>query len=33
MYKRALRGYKKAYGLDYTLTLQTVGNLGNLYAA
>lgn len=32
MYIRALRGYEKAQGLEYILTLDTVNNLGNLYA-
>jgi hypothetical protein len=32
MYQHALNGYGKAQGLDYTSTLQTFGNLGNLYA-
>jgi tetratricopeptide (TPR) repeat protein len=39
MYQRALQGYEKACGLDYTLTLVTVNNLldivnnlGSLYA-
>ncbi len=31
MYKQALRGYKKALGLEHTLTLNAVGNLGVLY--
>ncbi|OCL05638.1 hypothetical protein AOQ84DRAFT_379373 [Glonium stellatum] len=31
MYQRALQEYKKARGLDYILTLNTVNNLGNLY--
>jgi len=31
MYERALREYKKVYRLNYTLTLDTVNNLGNLY--
>jgi len=26
-----LAGYEKALGLDYTFTLTTVNNLGNLY--
>ena len=32
MYLRALVGKEKAWGPDYTLTLDTVNNLGNLYA-
>lgn len=32
MYQRALDGYEKAYGLEHTLTLDTVNNLGNIYA-
>ncbi len=32
MYQRALEGYEKALGPDHTPALQTVGNLGNLYA-
>jgi len=32
MYQRALKGYKKALGRDHTSTLDTVNNLGNLYA-
>jgi tetratricopeptide (TPR) repeat protein len=32
MYVRALRGYEKAWGLEHTSTLDTVNNLGNLYA-
>ena len=32
MYLRALRGYEKARGLDHTTTLDTVNNLGILYA-
>jgi tetratricopeptide (TPR) repeat protein len=31
MYHRALRGFEKAWGLDYILTLKTVNNLGNFY--
>jgi len=29
---RALRGYEKAWGPEHTSTLDTVNNLGNLYA-
>jgi tetratricopeptide (TPR) repeat protein len=29
---RALRGYEKAWGAEYTSTLDTVNNLGTLYA-
>jgi tetratricopeptide (TPR) repeat protein len=32
MYERALQGYEKAFGTEYTSTLDTVNNLGNLYA-
>jgi Tfp pilus assembly protein PilF len=32
MYTWALQGSEKALGPDYTLTLNTVNNLGNLYA-
>src|SRR5271156_6567099 len=32
MYIRALRGYEEALGPDHTSTLNTVHNLGNLYA-
>jgi len=32
MYKRALAGYEKALGPDHTSTLNTVNNLGTLYA-
>ena len=32
MYVRALQGKEKALGLDHTSTLNTVNNLGNLYA-
>ena len=32
MYRRALDGREKAWGLDHTSTLDTVNNLGNLYA-
>ena len=32
MYIRALTGYEKALGRDHTSTLDTVNNLGNLYA-
>ena len=32
MYQRALRGREKTWGPDYTSTLDTVSNLGNLYA-
>ena len=31
MYQRALQGYEKAWGLEYTSTLDTVNNLANLY--
>jgi tetratricopeptide (TPR) repeat protein len=31
MYRRALQGKEKAWGPDYTSTLDTVNNLGNLY--
>jgi tetratricopeptide (TPR) repeat protein len=31
MYERALQGCKKALGLEHTLTLMTVSNLGSLY--
>ena len=31
MYQRALQGYEKAWGPDYTSTLFMVNNLGNLY--
>ncbi|KAL4744554.1 hypothetical protein BDW72DRAFT_208926 [Aspergillus terricola var. indicus] len=31
VYQRALAGYQKALGSDHTSTLNTVGNLGNLY--
>jgi hypothetical protein len=33
MYQRAQDGYKKAWGPDHILTLNTVNNLGLLYAA
>jgi tetratricopeptide (TPR) repeat protein len=33
MYQRALQGYKKVWGLEYILTLNTVNNLGAFYAA
>ena len=29
---RALRGYEKVWGAEHTLTLDTVNNLGILYA-
>jgi hypothetical protein len=32
MYQRALQGKEKAYGPDHTSTLDTVNNLGLLYA-
>jgi tetratricopeptide (TPR) repeat protein len=32
MYQRALEGYEKALGRDHTSTLNTVNNLGLLYA-
>ena len=32
MYVRALQGYEEALGAKHTSTLQTVNNLGNLYA-
>jgi hypothetical protein len=32
MYNRALAGYEKALGPEHTSTLNTVNNLGNLYA-
>ncbi|OXV05922.1 hypothetical protein Egran_06309 [Elaphomyces granulatus] len=32
MYQRALQGYEKALGPDHTSTLETVNNLGILYA-
>jgi tetratricopeptide (TPR) repeat protein len=32
LYLRALRGYEEAWGAKHTSTLNTVGNLGNLYA-
>jgi tetratricopeptide (TPR) repeat protein len=32
MYQRALQGFEKAWGLEHTSTLDTVNNLGNLYA-
>ncbi|SLM38812.1 nb-arc and tpr domain protein [Lasallia pustulata] len=32
MYRRALKGYEKAWGPEYTSTLDTVNNLGILYA-
>jgi hypothetical protein len=31
MYQRALQGKEKALGLEHTLTLDTVNNLGALY--
>jgi tetratricopeptide (TPR) repeat protein len=31
MYECALQGYKKALGLEHTLTLKVVNNLGILY--
>jgi tetratricopeptide (TPR) repeat protein len=33
MYQRALRGYEKVWGLEHTSTLDTVNNLGILYAS
>jgi Tfp pilus assembly protein PilF len=32
MYQRALQGFEKAWGPDHTSTLDTVNNLGALYA-
>jgi tetratricopeptide (TPR) repeat protein len=32
MYVRALEGYEKAWGVEHTSTLNTVNNLGLLYA-
>ncbi len=32
MYQRALQGQEKAWGPEHTSTLNTVNNLGNLYA-
>jgi tetratricopeptide (TPR) repeat protein len=32
MYQRALQGYEKAWGPEHTSTLDTVNNLGGLYA-
>ena len=32
MYERALEGYEKAWGPEHTSTLDTVNNLGLLYA-
>jgi Tfp pilus assembly protein PilF len=32
MFQRALKGFEKALGPDHTLTLDTVHNLGVLYA-
>jgi tetratricopeptide (TPR) repeat protein len=32
MYIRALRGYDKAWGLEHTSSLDTINNLGMLYA-
>src|SRR2546421_2814509 len=32
MYLRALQGKEKAWGAEHTSTLDTVNNLGNLYA-
>ncbi|SLM39117.1 beta transducin-like protein het-e4s, partial [Lasallia pustulata] len=32
MYRRALEGYEKAWGPEHTSTLNTVHNLGLLYA-
>ena len=32
MYQRALEGYEKAWGPEHTSTLDTVNNLGVLYA-
>jgi len=31
MYRRALKGYEKAWGPEHTSTLGTVNNLANLY--
>lgn len=31
MYRRALEGKEKAWGLEHTSTLDTVNNLANLY--
>ncbi len=31
MFRRALKGYKKAWGPEHTSTLDTVNNLCNLY--
>jgi tetratricopeptide (TPR) repeat protein len=31
MYQQALQGYKKAWGLEHTLTFNTANNLGILY--
>lgn len=32
MFRRALTGMEKSLGVDYTSTLDTINNLGNLYA-
>ena len=32
LYLRALRGYEEAWGAEHTSTLDTINNLGNLYA-
>ncbi len=32
MYQRALEGYEKAWGPEHTSTLDTLNNLGILYA-
>ncbi len=32
MFKRALRGYQKAWGSEHVSTIAAVNNLGNLYA-
>ncbi|TAQ87453.1 hypothetical protein B7494_g4230 [Chlorociboria aeruginascens] len=32
MYQRALQGFEKAWGPKHTSTLETINNLGNLYA-
>jgi Tfp pilus assembly protein PilF len=32
MYQRALQGYEKAWGPEHTETIDTVNNLGLLYA-
>jgi tetratricopeptide (TPR) repeat protein len=33
MYQRALQGYEKAWGPEHTSALDTVNNLGALYAS